>query len=100
MDSLLSPDFVYTNANGAVFRKHDYIQAYVLDPSVSWRSQKMTNVRVQVSGGAAVLIAKVHNEAKFGDSNLDAEYRTTQVYVLRDGRWQYVAGHTSNLNGE
>jgi ketosteroid isomerase-like protein len=100
LNFLLSPDFVYTNADGTVFKKRDYIQVYVLDPSVRWRSQTLTNVRVHVSGNAAVLIAKVHDEAMFGDHALDADFRTTQVYVQREGHWQYCAGHTSNLISE
>lgn len=100
LSKLLSPEFVYTNADGAVFKKHDYLQAYVFDPSVSWLGQDLTDVHVHASGDVAVLVAKVHDVAKFGDQDLDADFRTTQVYVRRHGEWQYLAGHTSNLARE
>ena len=96
---MLAPDFVYTNANGAVMGKRAYLRAYVLNPSVVWRSQKLRNVRVRVSGDTAVLTAGVHDVARFGDHDLDANHRTTQVYVRRKGCWQYLAGHTSNPGG-
>jgi len=97
IEALLSPEFVYTNAIGAVLGKRDYIKTYVLDPTVIWRSQTMTDVRVSEIGDTAVLVASVHDLARFGERELDADFRTTQVYHYRGDRWQYVAGHTSRI---
>jgi ketosteroid isomerase-like protein len=98
--SMLSPRFVYTNSAGDVFGKEEYLRAYVLDPSVVWHRQELNDVRVEVVGDAAVLTGTVHDEARFGEFELNARFQTTQTYVRHDDAWHYLAGHTSSLKHE
>jgi len=97
MELLLSSDFVYTNSKGAVFSKREYIEAYVLDPSVVWRGQHLKAEQITIVGDTAILVGRVHDEARFGDLELDGEFSTTQVYRRSNGQWQYLVGHTSSL---
>jgi hypothetical protein len=96
MEALLSSDFVYTNSSGIVMGKREYIEAYVLAPSVSWKRQNLTAEHVTIVGDTAIVVGRVRDEARFGDFTLDAEFRTTQVYRRTDGSWRYLAGHTSS----
>jgi hypothetical protein len=76
--------------------KREYIEAYVLAPSVSWKRQNLTAEHVTIVGDTAIVVGRVRDEARFGDFTLDAEFRTTQVYRRTDGSWRYLAGHTSS----
>ena len=94
---LLAPGFAYTNAAGKVFDRDSYILTYALDESVSWASQKFSEVCVAFSGETALLTAIIHDVARFGEYRLDARFRTTQIYRRSANGWIYLAGHTSNL---
>lgn len=100
INSLLSPDFVYTNAIGEAFDKESYIQRYVLNPDVTWISQEIIENQIIFLAGSAILVARIHDIARFGDHALDAEFRTTQIYRSTQNGWQYVVGHTSNIASE
>jgi hypothetical protein len=51
---------------------------------------RTTRPRVRVYGGTAVLTARVTNTAHYGGKRFDADEWTTDVFVLRDGRWRCV----------
>jgi hypothetical protein len=94
LDAMLMENFVYTNSSGRVLRKQDYIQVVI---SATWISQQLSGVSVRVFGNTAVLTGKVHDVADFDGFELNADFRTTQVYVQTEGGWMYAAGHTSSL---
>lgn len=93
--ALLADDFVYTNSSGVVVNKRGYIEAYVLPPTVIWRRQSLAVEKVVVTDDVAVVIGTVHDDARFGDLELNAKFRTTQTYRRTNGQWLYLAGHTS-----
>jgi len=97
LETLLSIDFVYTNSSGTVFSRQGYIEAYVLDRSVVWRAQHLKPEHIKIVGDTAILVGRVHDEARFGELEVDADFATTQVYRRSNRRWQYLAGHTSLL---
>jgi hypothetical protein len=94
LDAMLMENFVYTNSSGRVLRKQDYIQVVI---AATWISQQLSGVSVRVFGNTAVLTGKVHDVADFDGFELNADFRTTQVYVQTEGGWMYAAGHTSPL---
>jgi hypothetical protein len=50
---------------------------------------------VRVHGDAAVVRTSGTNRARGGQQPLTRRFRTTDVFVWRDGRWQVVASHAS-----
>ena len=94
LDAMLAKDFVYTNSSGRVLRKEDYIQVVI---SATWVSQQLSDVSVRLFGTTAVLTGKVHDVADFDGFELNADFRTTQVYIQEGDGWIYAAGHTSSL---
>jgi len=42
------------------------------------------------------LTGRIHDRARFGDHELDANFRTTFVFVKTPRGWRCVAGHTSS----
>lgn len=96
---LLDPAFLYTNASGAVFGREDYVAFYLESGRAKWRSQEWAELEVRVAGDVAVATALLRDRAAFDGAELDARFRTTQVFVRRDGAWRYLAGHTSAAKG-
>jgi len=97
MDALPAEGFNYTNSSGRIFRKKEYIEAHVISPSVTWKSQMLRAERFSYVDDIAVVTGTVHDRARFGEQELDADFSSTQVYRSLQGRWLYLAGHTSVL---
>lgn len=96
---LLAGEFRYTNASGAVFDRAGYLAFYLESGRAGWQSQEWDELEVQAHGDVAVATCRLHDRATFDGEPLDAHFRTTQVFVRRDGAWRYVAGHTSAAEG-
>jgi ketosteroid isomerase-like protein len=96
--SLLAENFVYTNADGIVFAHRDYLMSYVDTQELVWSSQTLDQLRVLRYGDAAVLTCRVHDVASAGDSQFDAWFRSTFLYVRLDGGWKCAAGHTTAIS--
>jgi len=96
---LLAGEFRYTNASGAVFGRAGYLAFYLESGRAKWRSQEWDELDVQVHGDVAIATCRLHDRATFDGQALDARFRTTQVFVRREGEWRYVAGHTSAAEG-
>ena len=96
---LLGEEFRYTNASGAVFDRAGYLAFYLESGRARWQSQAWDELEVQAHGDVAVATCRLHDRATFDGEPLDARFRSTQVFVKRDGAWRYVAGHTSACEG-
>jgi hypothetical protein len=94
LDRILAPEFIYTNASGAVLDKDTYLSRYVRDPDVKWFSQNLDDIKVSVFGNSAVVTCRVEDCAEFNGQLLDAAFRSTYLYVQDTAGWRCVAGHT------
>jgi hypothetical protein len=56
-------------------------------------------VKSRAYGDTVILIGKVVTEVRCGDKTVREQSRYTDTYVKRDGRWQVVASHLSNVAG-
>src|SRR5262245_9737164 len=98
IDELLAlhhPRFVYVNASGGVLDRDEYLAQYVRPDEVRWISQTVHDPRVIEVDATAVVTFLVHDVARAGEYELDETFRSTQTWVLTDGTWRCLAGHTS-----
>jgi ketosteroid isomerase-like protein len=51
---------------------------------------RITHPRIRVYGDTAIFTARVTNTAHYGGERFDADEWTTDVFVLRNSRWQCV----------
>lgn len=100
LERLLHPDFVYVNAWGEVRDRASYLSRFA-DPAngPKWERQEVSEVSVRVYSDCAVVTCRVHDVATWGDNKLDAEFRSTFVYVNTRSGWRCVQGHTSSIEG-
>jgi ketosteroid isomerase-like protein len=98
LEGIWAPDFTYVTPDGSVFGKEKGI-ADVSKMSGNVSSAENSNLKIRVYGGsAAVVTGDYHVTGRDQDGkSFDARSRFTNVWVLRNGVWQCVSGHSSVL---
>src|SRR5262245_41132705 len=91
---MLGDEFMYTNADGMVLTRAEYIENYVESTALTWLGQEITDLRVLVFGETGVANFQVHDRAEYDGHAFEGTFRSLFVYVRRDGRWQAVAAQT------
>jgi hypothetical protein len=96
---LWAPDFVYVESSGRVFNKDEGI-ADVARLTDKTTSAELSNFTVRLFGGGNVAVV-VGDDREVGvDSSgrpFDRKSRFTNVWLLQNGSWQCVSGHSSDL---
>ncbi len=54
-------------------------------------------MKVQVHGDAAVVTYRSTDKGSYKGNDLSGQYRWTDVFVKRNGRWQAIAGHGTRV---
>src|SRR5262245_15189434 len=90
----LHPRMVYVNANGQRLDRDRYLTFLASGP-VRWNAQTLEDVQIVGSGSVRVLVARVVDDVVHDGAPARWEFATTQTYVLENGSWLYLAGHTA-----
>lgn len=93
---LLAEDWLLTHSDGRVQRKADYLQELATRQR---RNTRIDNEDVQVRryGNTAIITGTSVQAAVSDGQPWEGRFRFTRVWVLRDGRWQMAASHSSRL---
>jgi hypothetical protein len=95
-ERLTADEFIYTSSVGNTANKSQDVDETMQSKVVWLSSPSLSDVRVRVYGDVAVATyldtTKVTIDGKAGD-----DFRYTDVWVRRDGRWQLVASHGSRI---
>jgi uncharacterized protein (TIGR02246 family) len=99
MDAIVAEDFTITFPDGSIETKPQLMESIRRprgpeSPSVEFRTE---DVEARVYGDTVVLIGRVVAEYSRGEETMVDESRYTDTYVKRNGRWQVVASHLSNV---
>ncbi len=103
MERIEADDFMITFTDGAMKTKADEIASLKGPAPAGTPPIFMTaDTKVRVYGDTAVLTGKVMIKGTYGEGSKKGEeynlqYRYTDVYVKRNGRWQVVAAHLTGL---
>jgi ketosteroid isomerase-like protein len=97
MTEILHEDFVYTGSSGERLDRTAYLARLVTAGDVKWLGQDLDEIDVRFFGDTAVLTARAHDRAIFGDETLDARVRQTFVFVKTGRGWRCVSGHASPI---
>jgi ketosteroid isomerase-like protein len=96
---IFADDFLYVDPSGRTTNKADAIADVARSTDVI-TSDEISNfkVRVYAGGTVAVTIGDDHGVGRDRSGKpIDGRSRFTNVWVLKDGSWQCVSGHSSNL---
>lgn len=96
LDALLGDDLVYTHSNAMVDTKASYVES-MRSGALKYQTIEPREMKVRVFGTTAVITAAAHITAVSNGQPVDNQLRYTDVWVLRDGRWQMVSWQSTRL---
>ena len=95
-DRVIADDFTWTAPYGIVSTKAQSLATLKSGEDVvtSWVVDEM---KVRVYGDAAVATGRSTIKETYKGEDVSGQYRWTDTWVKRAGRWQCVAGHSSEI---
>jgi hypothetical protein len=96
LDSMLSPDLMFTNHVGQVLGKAEDLNAHRAG-LVKLDSLVLTDSRVKIFPGAVVVNVRVHMAGSYAGARHEGDFRFTRVWAEVQGKWQVVAGHSGMI---
>jgi uncharacterized protein (TIGR02246 family) len=99
MDRIVADDFTITFPNGAMQTKPQLMAMIKTPRRTSAPSMRFhtEDVRSRAYGDTVILIGRVVTEYERDGKPVKEMSRYTDTYVRRNGRWQVVASHLSNI---
>ncbi|MGH9537014.1 MAG: nuclear transport factor 2 family protein [Terriglobales bacterium] len=97
LDSLISDGFVYTDYDGTVMNKAQFL-ADLKDPD--YRASLITNedARVISYPNAAIVVGTYHTKGTYKRQPFEHYGRFTDTWMFLNSKWQCVASHTNLIN--
>lgn len=93
---ILADDYTGTDFEGTIWTKATAIAAFKSGEDVV-TSATVDEMKVRTYGDAAVVIGRTTVQEKLKGRDLSGQYRFTDTWVRRGGRWQCIAAHGSKL---
>ena len=87
LETLFADDFIGTDSQGRRYTKRDFIN-YIKSGPAPFEYNNVNEVKIRFFGNVAVAQGNENFKIKNGPAG---RFYWTDVYVLRDGRWQIVA---------
>jgi ketosteroid isomerase-like protein len=97
IDRILAEEFIVTYDNGVrADRKLELQLATSVDENIE--SSTMDEFIVKEFGNTAVVWFTLHLVGPVKGARVQTDYRFTDVFVLRDGRWQCVSSQSTKID--
>lgn len=95
-ERLLGDEYLFIQGDGQVSNKAQNVEIL---RSADFECQALTtdDVQVRVYGNTALIIGRAHFKATYKGEDVSGEFRYTDVWVRRTGRWQNVASQATRL---
>jgi len=98
-DRVEADEFIFTGAEGSLLNKQEDLKG-LKEPAntdaalLAYDVDEMNVLRYEKT---AVVTGRVTTKRRYKGVESSSQSRFTDVFLLRDGRWQIVAGHSSRL---
>jgi len=96
LDRILADDFTDTDPEGNVMTKAQDLEDLKSGALVA-TSMVLDNIKVRVYGDMAVVTGRNTVKAQYKGKDVSGQRQWTDTFIRRDGRWQCVATHSSNI---
>ena len=107
LDRIYADDIMFTGVTGAVCNKSALIgearrgvterQGAAVGGKTVLTSYDKEDMKIVAHGDTAVTSYRFLVRIQFDGKDINRKYRSTNVWMKRQDRWQIVAGHTANL---
>lgn len=99
LETLISPDLIFTNHLGQVSGKEDDLELH-RSGVLRFLTIEPSEMHVKVSGELAVVSVRTRLSGVFSGSPFEADLRFTRVWSQSVRKeWQILAGHSSAVQG-
>ncbi len=96
LDRIFAEDFIYTIPDGTVHDKTSFIALAEQDP-IDYDSVRIESLELRWYGSTPVITGIASSFWTVDGAVQQDRGQFTNVFVERDGRWQVVVGHSSDL---
>jgi ketosteroid isomerase-like protein len=96
IDRITAPDWMLTDPEGNLTTKAQ-ADTDLKSGTVAFESFKTDELKVRVFGDTAVVHGLETEKSKYKDKDTSGQYRFTDTFVKREGRWQCVATHVTRV---
>jgi len=96
LDRILADDFVVIDADGMATTKAQEMADFK-SSSVVYESSNYDDATVRIYGDTAIVAGRGTVKGRGKTQTFHTQYRSTNVFVKRNGRWQAVASHISGV---
>ena len=98
LDRIWAEEFLNTSFDGTVTTKKEDL-AVIASGDLVYQSSKVRDLIIRVYGKSAVVTGHWTAVGQFRGVDVSGEFRYTDVYVKREGRWQAVASQITRIGG-
>src|SRR5205807_1569057 len=92
--------YIETDFNGAVTTRARILDNFLTPPASIKPTLEIQDVQVQVYGDTAAMSSRGIYRAEANGQKITNSFRTTDVWLRHDGRWQLIASHDSQIPPE
>ena len=98
LDRIWAEEFLDTSFDGTVTTKEEDL-ASVASGDLVYQSSRVRDLIIHVYGKFAVVTGHWTAVGQFKGVDVSGEFRYTDVYVKREGRWQAVSSQITRIGG-
>lgn len=99
LDRVLAEDWEFTGADGTVWAKAEAL-THVKSGEEEASFATLDGMKARVYGDAAVVTGRSTFKTKLKGKDISAQFRFTDTWIRKAGRWQCVATHVSEIKPE
>lgn len=96
LDRVMAEDYTWTDFEGVVWDKAQSLAVLKSGDDII-SSMENDDLKVRVYGDAAVVTGRFTTKETLKDKDISGQYRFTDTWIKKAGRWQCVAGQGSKI---
>ena len=96
VDRIVSDDSAGTDEEGNVGNKTKLL-ADLKSGAITMTSVVWDDVKARVWGDTGVVWSRITEKSKVNGKDTSTQYQSTETWIKRSGRWQWVASHRSKV---
>ena len=96
IDRITSADWMLTDPQGMLISKAQS-DAHRKSGTVKFESFKLDELKVRVYGDTAVVHGLATRKSSYQGKDTSGQYRSTDVFIKSNGRWQAIAAHVTRV---
>jgi ketosteroid isomerase-like protein len=96
LEQLQADDFVGVGPLGFLLTKQQWLARYQ-SGDMKYSAHTLDEVRVRAYNEAAIVIGRLTQQATYRGNAMNAQMRTTLVFVHQHGQWQLASLHFCNI---